>query len=79
MTPSDQSSDAVAGPHPQRASTTVSALVSRLDGIEQMPLPAQAEVLDAVRRGLDEVLARPAVEAPTAPDHPTRPVPGRHG
>ena len=39
--------------------TAVTALVARLDGLEQQPLAAQVEILDAVRRGLDEALARP--------------------
>jgi phage-related baseplate assembly protein len=40
----------------------VAALVARLDGLERRPLPAQVEVLDAVRRGLDEELARPVTD-----------------
>ena len=38
----------------------VAALLSRLEGLEQQPLAVQAERLDAVRRALDEALARPA-------------------
>ena len=37
----------------------VSELLSRLDGLERQPLSAQVTVLDEVRRGLDEALARP--------------------
>jgi hypothetical protein len=37
----------------------VAELVGRLDGLERRPLADQADVLDAVRRGLDEELARP--------------------
>lgn len=45
-----------------RDGTAVGALLSRLDGLEVEPLSAQVAVLDAVRRGLDEVLARPATD-----------------
>ena len=54
MTPpngTDEQDPVVPGP--------VTALVSSLDGIERQPLAAQVEVLDAVRQGLDAVLARP--------------------
>jgi phage-related baseplate assembly protein len=55
------------GPEPQQAPgpagpSAVASLVSRLDGLERRPLPAQVEVLDAVRRGLDEELARPVTD-----------------
>ncbi len=53
------------GPGPDvRASgpSGVQVLVSRLDGLDQLPLAAQVEVLDAVRRGLDEELARPVAD-----------------
>jgi hypothetical protein len=39
--------------------TAVARLVGRLDGLERQPLTAQVDILDAVRRGLDEALARP--------------------
>ena len=38
----------------------VAALLARLEGLEQLPLAVQAERLDAVRKGLDAALARPA-------------------
>jgi len=42
------------------ADEDVAALLSRLDGLEQQPLALQAEHLEAVRKALDEALARPA-------------------
>ena len=53
MTPSETPS----APHPP-----IGELLSRLDGLEHRPLGAQVEVLDAVRRGLDEALT-PAPDA----------------
>ena len=44
---------------PAAPPTAVAALVGRLDGLEREPLAAQVDILDAVRRGLDEALARP--------------------
>ena len=38
----------------------VAELLAHLQGLEQQPLAVQAERLDAVRRALDEALARPA-------------------
>lgn len=40
--------------------STVAELLSRLEGLEKRPLAVQAELLEATRRGLDEVLAQPA-------------------
>ena len=48
-------------PPTQPAAPAIAELVARLDGLEQHPLPAQVEVLDAVRRGLDQALS-PAVD-----------------
>jgi hypothetical protein len=42
------------------ADGAVTGLLSHLDGLEQEPLAVQAERLEAVRKGLDEALARPA-------------------
>ena len=42
------------------ASPEVAALLARLDGLAERPLAEQVERLDGVRRGLDDVLARPA-------------------
>ena len=56
MTPS---SETVPASEPVGDPSAVSALLSRLDGLEQRPLTVQAAVLDEVRRGLDEALARP--------------------
>ena len=58
----DADRDDAAPGRPTPASPDVSALVSRLDGVERHPLATQVEVLDAVRRGLDEALTRPALD-----------------
>ena len=39
---------------------TVAGLLSDLDGIDRLPLAEQAARLEAVRKGLDGVLAHPA-------------------
>lgn len=46
----------------------VTGLLSELDGIERLPLAEQAARLEALRKGLDEVLARP-VAATSATGH----------
>jgi hypothetical protein len=48
------------GERPQSGASAVSELVGRLHRLEDRPLPDQVALLDAVRRGLDEALARPA-------------------
>ena len=65
MTPSDAHGgsgvdDAVRAAPLQAAPTSVSDVMSRLDGVETLPLTTQVEFLDAARRGLDEALAAPA-------------------
>ena len=47
-------------PVPGVAAPEVVALMQRLDGVAERPLEAQVELLDGVRRGLDDVLARPS-------------------
>ena len=57
--------------------STVAALLRRLEGLEQQPLAAQVELLEQTRKGLDEVLARPAVGDAATTVEPTRsPSPG---
>ena len=63
MTP-DGTADARPGARPDAGATPVSrteveALLGRLDRLEVHPLATQVQVLDVVRRGLDEALARP--------------------
>ena len=75
MTPSSDLHQPV---EPVPEAEPIDRLVARLDGIERQPLTAQVVVLDAVRRGLDDALARPAVVPPTAAGPAIAPEPTRH-
>lgn len=44
--------------------TSPEELLRSLDQLERQPLDVQVELLDAVRRGLDAVLGRPAEPEP---------------
>jgi len=46
--------------HLEAPGASVSGLLSSLEGIEAEPLAVQVERLEAVRKGLDDSLARPA-------------------
>ena len=54
--PTDQPAPAAAAT--ASAAPTIGDLLGRLDGLEGRPLAAQVEVLDGVRRGLDQALSR---------------------